>query len=259
MFCLALNHTVMPDVTEDGDMVYQAQSPDEGALVKAAKAFGFVFKSRTPNSITIYEATNDADVTYELLQILDFDNVRKRMSVAVRRISESGPGKIILYTKGADTMVMERLRLPEGSDCEIRHLTKNHLDEFSGEGLRTLCLAYKELDEEEWNIWLEKHDKAATALDHREEKLLVCYEEIESELILLGATAVEDKLQDGVPETISNLAKAGINLWVLTGDKQETAINIGKNGLKTSVSRCLVRTTYQSSTFSCNFLDKVLY
>ena len=80
----------MPDVTEDGDMVYQAQSPDEGALVKAAKAFGFVFKSRTPNSITIYEATNDADVTYELLQILDFDNVRKRMSVAVRRISESG-------------------------------------------------------------------------------------------------------------------------------------------------------------------------
>ena len=74
--------------------LYQAQSPDEGALVKAAKAFGFVFKSRTPNSITIHEVVNGQDVTYDLLQILDFDNVRKRMSVAVqRRIGdELGPG-----------------------------------------------------------------------------------------------------------------------------------------------------------------------
>ena len=118
---LALNHTVMPDINENGDITYQAQSPDEGALVKAAKAFGFVFKSRTPNSITLYEAINDAEVTYELLQILDFDNVRKRMSVAVRRTSSNEEkSAILLYTKGADTMVMDRLREPVDNDNEIR-------------------------------------------------------------------------------------------------------------------------------------------
>ena len=225
---LALNHTVMPELQDNGDYTYQAQSPDEGALVKAAKAFGFVFKSRTPNSITIHEVNSGSDVTYDLLQILDFDNVRKRMSVAVRRrLGDDQLGPIMLYTKGADTMVMERLRSPVEDDLEITRKTKNHLDEFSGEGLRTLCLAYKEVPSDEWDAWLKKHYVASTSVIGRDEKLAEVYEEIESDLILLGATAVEDKLQDGVPETIANLAKAGIKLWVLTGDKQETAINIG--------------------------------
>ena len=224
---LSLNHTVMPEQQDNGDYNYQAQSPDEGALVKAAKAFGFVFKSRTPNSITIHEVVNGQDVTYDLLQILDFDNIRKRMSVAVQRRIGDELGPILLYTKGADTMVMERLRAPIEDDLEIIRKTKNHLDEFSGEGLRTLCLAYKEVPQDEWTQWSKKHYIASTAVLGRDEQLAEVYEEIESDLVLLGATAVEDKLQDGVPETIANLAKAGIKLWVLTGDKQETAINIG--------------------------------
>ncbi|KAL0154881.1 hypothetical protein M9458_049144, partial [Cirrhinus mrigala] len=76
---LALCHTVMPEERNEGELVYQAQSPDEGALVTAARNFGFVFRSRTPETITLYEMGQA--VTYQLLAILDFNNVRKRMSV----------------------------------------------------------------------------------------------------------------------------------------------------------------------------------
>ncbi|GBN72388.1 Phospholipid-transporting ATPase ID [Araneus ventricosus] len=101
------------------------------------------------------------------------------------------------------------------------------LKKYAGEGLRTLCLAVKELDEDMFEEWKEKFHAAATSMDDREEKVNAVYEDIEKNLILLGATAIEDKLQDGVPDAIANLALADIKLWVLTGDKQETAINIG--------------------------------
>ena len=57
-------------------------------------------------------------------------------------------------------------------------------------------------------------------MDDREEEIDKIYNEIEAGLTLLGATAIEDKLQEGVPETIHNLSQAGINIWMLTGDKQ---------------------------------------
>lgn len=213
---LALCHTVMPE-EKKGKLEYQAQSPDEGALVSAARNFGFVFKSRTPNSITIL--AKDAQEVYELLCILDFNNVRKRMSVILKK-----DGKIRLYCKGADSVIYERLK--DGQDV-IKRLTQEHLDGFAGDGLRTLCLAYKDLEEDYFQNWKTRHHEAAISLDSREDKLAAIYEEIENDLILLGATAIEDKLQDGVPQTIANLALAGIKIWVLTGDKQETAINIG--------------------------------
>ena len=225
---LALNHTVMPEYKDDGNIHYQAQSPDEGALVKAARCFGFVFRSRSPDTITIYDATQDQNIIFELLQILDFDNVRKRMSVIVRKIEPDGTkGKIMLYCKGADMTVMERLRKTTEEDFDVIEQTKVHLDEFSAGGLRTLCVAYREIEEEWFNSWNQKFTDAACSIDNREEKLCIAYEEIEQEMILLGATAVEDKLQEDVPATIANLGRAGIKLWVLTGDKMETAINIG--------------------------------
>ncbi|XP_066966200.1 phospholipid-transporting ATPase ID isoform X10 [Macrobrachium rosenbergii] len=213
---LSLCHTVMPEESR-GKLEYQAQSPDEGALVSAARNFGFVFKSRTPNSITIF--AKGVQEVYELLCILDFNNVRKRMSVILKR-----DGKIRLFCKGADSIIYERLK--EGQDS-LKYHTQEHLDRFAGDGLRTLCLAYKDLDEEYFLDWKGRHHEAAVSLERREEKLDEIYEEIEKNLILLGATAIEDKLQDGVPQTIANLAVAGIKIWVLTGDKQETAINIG--------------------------------
>ncbi|KAM3600345.1 uncharacterized protein V6R79_021779 [Siganus canaliculatus] len=215
---LALCHTVMPEEKQGGQLVYQAQSPDEGALVTAARNFGFVFRSRTPESITIMEMGKP--VVYELLAVLDFNNVRKRMSVIVR----SPDGKMTLFCKGADTIIFERLH-PDSE--ELMKRTTKHLNEYAGDGLRTLALAYKHLDEDYMEDWKKRHHQASTALDGRDERLDEVYEEIEKDMMLLGATAVEDKLQDGVPQTIEQLAKAGINIWVLTGDKQETAENIG--------------------------------
>uniref|UniRef100_A0A671X6Z2 Phospholipid-transporting ATPase n=1 Tax=Sparus aurata TaxID=8175 RepID=A0A671X6Z2_SPAAU len=208
---LALCHTVMAEEKKEGEIFYQAQSPDEGALVTAARNFGFVFRSRTPDSVSIVEMGQQR--SYELLAILDFNNVRKRMSVIVR----SPEGKLSLYCKGADTIIYERF-----------HPHVNVLkQEFAGDGLRTLALAYKDLDEEYFNQWKQRHHEASTEMDDRESKLDQLYEEIEKDLLLLGATAIEDKLQDGVPQTIEQLSKADIKIWVLTGDKQETAENIG--------------------------------
>ncbi|XP_059894053.1 probable phospholipid-transporting ATPase IM [Gadus macrocephalus] len=215
---LALCHTVMPEEKTEGELYYQAQSPDEGALVTAARNFGFVFRSRTPESIRIMEMGQE--VTYDLLAVLDFNNVRKRMSVIVR----SPKGKLILFCKGADTIVYERLH---PSCLKLKDTTTSHLNEYAGDGLRTLALAYKDLDDDYMEDWRRRHHEANIAMDGKEERLDELYEEIEKDLMLLGATAVEDKLQDGVPQTIEQLAKADIKIWVLTGDKQETAENIG--------------------------------
>ncbi|XP_015596375.1 phospholipid-transporting ATPase ID isoform X2 [Cephus cinctus] len=213
---LALCHTVMPE-EKSGKLEYQAQSPDEAALVSAARNFGFVFKERSPNSITI-EVMGKREV-YELLCILDFNNVRKRMSVILRR-----EGQLRLYCKGADNVIYERLK--KGSE-DIKAKTQEHLNKFAGEGLRTLCLSVRDLDESFFNNWKQRHQEAALSPDNRDDKLDAIYEEIEKGMTLLGVTAIEDKLQDGVPQTIANLGLAGIKVWVLTGDKQETAINIG--------------------------------
>ncbi|XP_064785236.1 probable phospholipid-transporting ATPase IM isoform X1 [Oncorhynchus masou masou] len=215
---LALCHTVMPEEKNEGDLVYQAQSPDEGALVTAARNFGFVFRSRTPETVTLYEM--GTAVNYQLLAILDFNNVRKRMSVIVRNPA----GHIKLYCKGADTIIFDRL---DPSNHVLMNTTSEHLYEFAGEGLRTLALAYKDLDENVLEEWMKRLLYASTVIENREEGLADLYEEIETGLMLLGATAVEDKLQEGVPETIACLTLANIKIWVLTGDKLETAMNIG--------------------------------
>uniref|UniRef100_A0A672Z206 Phospholipid-transporting ATPase n=1 Tax=Sphaeramia orbicularis TaxID=375764 RepID=A0A672Z206_9TELE len=215
---LSLCHTVMSEEKSEGELVYKAQSPDEGALVTAARNFGFVFRSRTPGTITTTEMGQT--VTYSLLAILDFNNIRKRMSVIVR----SPEGRIRLYCKGADTVLLERLH---PCNQELMNITSDHLNEYAADGLRTLALAYRDLSEDEWEAWSESHRCADKATDCREDRLAAAYEEIEQDMMLLGATAIEDKLQEGVPETIAILSLANIKIWVLTGDKQETAVNIG--------------------------------
>uniref|UniRef100_W5LA57 Phospholipid-transporting ATPase n=1 Tax=Astyanax mexicanus TaxID=7994 RepID=W5LA57_ASTMX len=215
---LSLCHTVMSEEKSEGELYYKAQSPDEGALVTAARNFGFVFRSRTPGTITTQELGKA--VTYTLLAILDFNNIRKRMSVIVR----NPEGRIRLYCKGADTVLFERLH----SCCQdLMNITSDHLNEYAGDGLRTLALAYRDLSEEQWAEWAERYRGAEKATDCREDHLAAAYEEIEQDMMLLGATAIEDKLQEGVPETIAILSLANIKIWVLTGDKQETAVNIG--------------------------------
>uniref|UniRef100_A0A672RXH1 Phospholipid-transporting ATPase n=1 Tax=Sinocyclocheilus grahami TaxID=75366 RepID=A0A672RXH1_SINGR len=213
---LSLCHTVMVEQKEN-ELVYQAASPDEGALVTAARNFGFVFLSRTQDTITIMEL--DHEETYEVLALLDFNSDRKRMSIILR----FPDGRIRLYCKGADTVIYQRL----DANSKNKETTQEALDIFANETLRTLCLCYKDISQAEYDAWSQKHQAASVSMGNREEALDVLYEEIEKNLLLIGATAIEDKLQDGVPETIAKLAKADIKIWVLTGDKKETAENIG--------------------------------
>ncbi|KAE8721534.1 putative phospholipid-transporting ATPase 8 [Hibiscus syriacus] len=143
-------------------------------------------------------------------------NSRKRMSVIV----QNEEGKLLLLCKGADSAMFERL--------EFAEQTKEHIEEYADAGLRTLVLAYREIGEEEYVKFNEEFTEAKNVVSaDREEMIKEVAEKIERELILLGATAVEEKLQNGVPECIDKLAQAGIKIWVLTGDKMETAINIG--------------------------------
>ncbi|XP_065860929.1 phospholipid-transporting ATPase 3 [Euphorbia lathyris] len=223
--CLAICHTVLPEGDESPEKItYQAASPDEAALVMAAKNFGFFFYRRTPTLIYVRESHVEKigqmqDVAYEILNVLEFNSTRKRQSVVCRYPD----GRLVLYCKGADTVIYERLAY--GNDV-IKNVTREHLEQFGSAGLRTLCLAYRDLSPEIYESWNEKFIQAKSSLRDREKKLDEVAELIEKELILIGSTAIEDKLQEGVPGCIETLARAGIKIWVLTGDKMETAINI---------------------------------
>ena len=228
MLALALCHSVIAE-RAPGDppkMIFKAQSPDEEALVATARDMGFTVLGSSSDGINLNVMGEERH--YPILNTIEFNSTRKRMSSIVRMPD----GRIVLFCKGADSVIYARLR--KGEQKDLRRETAEHLEMFAREGLRTLCIAQKELTEEEYRSWKKEHDAAAAALEDREEKMEAAAELIEQELLLIGGTAIEDRLQDGVPDTISLLGQAGIKLWVLTGDKVETAINIG---------------------FSCNLLD----
>uniref|UniRef100_A0A3P9ITQ8 Uncharacterized protein n=1 Tax=Oryzias latipes TaxID=8090 RepID=A0A3P9ITQ8_ORYLA len=207
---LDLCHTVMSEKKEDGELIYQAQSPDESALVTAARSFGFKFHSRTPETITLMEMGNK--VIYDLVAVLDFTNRRKRMSVIVC----SPEGKITLFCKGADTVVFERLH----SFNHLKEATQEYLNKYARDGLRALVLSSKQLEESYVQGWKERLHEASIAMEGREERLEELFEEMEKDMTLLGATAVEDELQEGVPHTIEQLGQAHIKIWMLTGDQK---------------------------------------
>lgn len=221
-----------------GVIEYQGESPDEQALVSAAAAYGYTLIER--NSAKIVIDIMGETQTYEVLGMHEFDSVRKRMSVIVECPDKS----IKLLVKGADTTVLEIVgnssEVVESSESmkvdslsEVKHCaevlvrTLGHLDNYSREGLRTLVVASKELTQREVEDWHFHYAKASTALTDRVDMLRNVAALVEKNLVLLGATGIEDKLQKGVPETIGLLREAGIKVWVLTGDKQETAISIG--------------------------------
>ncbi|KAF1993342.1 phospholipid-translocating P-type ATPase [Amniculicola lignicola CBS 123094] len=228
MVALAVCHTVITERTP-GDppkIEFKAQSPDEAALVATARDCGFTLVGREEDRLIVNVLGEER--RYTVLNTLEFNSTRKRMSAIIRMPDN----RIILFCKGADSMIYSRL-VP-GAQRELRVSTAEHLEMFAREGLRTLCIAQRELSEEEYQEWNVDYDVAANAVVGREDRLEEVSDRIENNLWLIGGTAIEDRLQDGVPDAISLLGKAGIKLWVLTGDKVETAINIG---------------------FSCNLLD----
>ncbi|GAA5877115.1 hypothetical protein JCM8547_008961 [Rhodosporidiobolus lusitaniae] len=246
---LATCHTVIPEKGEDGKVVYQASSPDEAALVSGADVLGYTFNTRKPQSVFVTVSGQQHE--YQVLNILEFNSTRKRMSAVIR----TPEGRIKLYCKGADTVILERLA---GEGQAFVETTSNHLEEYATEGLRTLCIAMRDIPESEYTKWSAIHAKAAATINNRTEELDKAAELIERDLFLLGATAIEDKLQEGVPDTIYTLQQAGIKVWVLTGDRQETAINIGLSCRLISESMSLVIVNEDNAHDTADFITKRL-
>ncbi|ETI21650.1 hypothetical protein G647_07997 [Cladophialophora carrionii CBS 160.54] len=361
LLSLALCHTCIPEKDDQGEMTYQAASPDELALVKAAQDLGYIVTDRQAKSVTVktYADGDEASPiyeTYEVLDVIEFSSARKRMSIVVRLPDR----RICLIIKGADSTIRKLLRLADLAATEVQaverrasqrksvetqealrrrssqlnwksgsvygadtvsprpsgvsfdrsrsaresidHWLKDreheastsqqrkssqfysprpslqllsrksesysgrvhhspqitprtsmqvdgteelveeslvvddhavfercfqHIDDFATEGLRTLMYAYRYLTENEYNEWKHIYFSATTSITDRQEKIERAAELVETKLELLGATAIEDKLQKGVPDAIERFRRAGIKMWMLTGDKRETAINIG--------------------------------
>ncbi|CAI9758833.1 unnamed protein product [Fraxinus pennsylvanica] len=207
--------------TSYGIIDYQGESPDELALVAAASAYGYTLFERTSGHIMV--DVNGEKSRLDVMGLHEFDSVRKRMSVVVRFPNDT----VKVLAKGADSSMFSILKTDHPDDNHTKHATQSHLNEYSSEGLRTLVVASRDLSGEKLVEWQCMYKDASTSLTDRSIKLRQTAALIECDLTLLGATAIEDKLQEGVPEAIESLRQAGIKVWVLTGDKQETAISIG--------------------------------
>lgn len=246
MMALALCHSVLveEDPKNPQKMLIKAQSPDEAALVGTARSLGFSFIATTKKGVIVEK--QGVAKEHQILNTLEFNSTRKRMSAIIKVPGDNeGEYKALLICKGADSIIYERLSKTD-NDQDLLDTTSRQLEEFAVEGLRTLCIAQRVLSWDEYEEWNRRHQIAASSLENREEKMEAVADSIERELILLGGTAIEDRLQDGVPDTISIMNQAGIKLWVLTGDKVETAINIGFscNLLGNEMELLLLKTKY---------------
>ena len=231
---MAVCHTVVPD--EDG---YQAESPDEEALVKGAAELGMKFTARSTEGVEV------DGKRYLVLATIPFNSTRKRMSALVQgpdgkaRILCKGADNIMFGLTGKDSFKRFAGGRPALDDC---------LQQFSRVGLRTLVLGRRDVSRSEKDKFLKAWRAAETATDDRKGKLAEAAALIERDFEIVGATAIEDRLQDGVPETIHELAKAEIKLWVLTGDKVETAINIAKSAKLLTDDMFLVKLPAEGAT-----------
>jgi phospholipid-translocating ATPase len=219
--CLALNNDVVP-APDSGNPTrrhYKASSPDEEALVKSAAAYDVALWERVGEGVTI--TVHGERETYVQLVAFEFTSDRKRMSVLLRLPS----GRLRLYIKGADDMIMARLA--PGQDAAKAAL-QDKVNAYATAGLRTLIYGFRDITDAEYAEWRARYDEAAAAMVGRDEAKEKTYALMEVDIRILGATAIEDKLQDGVPETIALLKKAGISFWMLTGDKFSTAKTIAE-------------------------------
>jgi len=357
LLSLALCHTCFPEKRKSGTIDYQAASPDEQAIVRAAQELGYIVIDRQTSTIMIksFPFGLDADPlfeTYQILDVIEFSSGRKRMSIIVRMPDQ----RICVFCKGADSTITQLLRLsglalekavqverrankrqsleaqeairrdsehrsrkdgglrtslslhrrslggatrpsmtarrlepirdeldgwlkdretdvnlspresesiyysprpsthfgtkrPGGfegrssfqgddreelveealvvDDAAVFERCFQHINDFAAEGLRTLLYGYRYLEEEEYAAWKKVYLDASISLVDRQDMVERAGEMIEKDFELAGATAIEDKLQKGVPEAIDKLRRAMIKLWMLTGDKLQTAVNIG--------------------------------
>ena len=213
------NELKSDEKTDELNVVYQCSSPDELALIEAARAVKITLADRTKEYVIVQDDNDRRE--YRMHAEFVFDSKRKRMSTIVEENKQ-----YFIYTKGADSEMIKKIKWSRDDWDKLQE----HLHSFAVKGLRTLVMGKRNLNSSEFNDIIEKLNYIKSSNDQNKEKQYDdLYEKYEDNLDFVGASAIEDLLQDKVPETIEKLLQANIRLWVLTGDKQETAIEIAKS------------------------------
>jgi magnesium-transporting ATPase (P-type) len=218
LFILSICHSIVVqkiDINGAEKREYCSSSPDELALVSFAKKYRYEFWDRNNRGDAILHI-EDKEECIQILHMLHFNSVRKRMSVIIRHNNQT-----TLFVKGADNIIFERLK----NKNEISSLNSS-IKKFAVSGLRTLVIAKREIPTEFYQNWSQKYNNILTDINKTENEIEDVRQSIETDLELVGATAIEDLLQDQVPQCIQAFREAGIKFWVLTGDKLETALSI---------------------------------
>ena len=222
---IVLNHSVLTENNDkNNEIIYQGTNPDELTLVQASGEIGIKFIERKNNNIKL-EILGKIE-NWELLERFEFTSSRLRSSIIVK---EPNLNKIFLFMKGADSVILSEENLTKFSYENIVPKTKEHLDNFARNGYRTLCFSMRELNKKEYENFKIKYSSLKTKFlsdKSLEKDLEDLISQIEKNMILQGATSLEDKLQKGVNKTIQDLIDAGIHVWMLTGDKMDTAQSI---------------------------------
>ena len=222
---MLLCNNVTPIISnENPDIItYQASSPDEIALVKFAEKLNMRLIYRTDKEIKIKNISGTIE-EYNILANFPFSSDTKRMGIILQNKKY---GHIIFYLKGAENVMMNFVKK------EYVGYIKENTENLATKGLRTLVLTQKLIPQKEFKIWFDEYSEALTSMDNRKQKLRDVISKLENNMEFLCVTGVEDLLQNEVATTIDNLRNAGIKLWMLTGDKVETATCISiSTGLK---------------------------
>lgn len=230
LLAIALAHNVTP-VEDNGQRCLQAASPDEVALVKFAESVGVILKERSINRVVL-RVPGEFELSYDILAEFPFTSEAKRMGVIVQNRQSK---HITLYVKGADTVMSRKVRYNDWLDEECGNLAR--------EGLRTLVYAKRELSVAEFTAFSDKWQSARTSSLNRKECMATVQSDVERDMTLLALTGVEDKLQPNVRETLEKLRHAGIRIWMLTGDKVETATCIAISSRLAERSQGIFRVT----------------
>ena len=208
-------------------LIYQASSPDEVAILNFSRKYKYIFMGRKDNDKIIIKKpinTSLTEVIYKIPILFEYSSERKSMSIIIQNITN--PEEIYLFMKGADNVILQKLDKDNKINKSVIGNLKNALDLYAKEGLRILAVAYKKLTIEEMIEYQKEFIKASKSTYSKKEKIEELAKRVETKLILLGVTAIEDELQDNVNETLKDFSEAGIKLWVLTGDKKDTAKSI---------------------------------
>ncbi|GJD10861.1 Probable phospholipid-transporting ATPase IIB [Galdieria sulphuraria] len=214
LLAIAIAHHVTPFIEEDGTRTIQAASPDEVALVNFCEECGVILLERSASLIRLRTPTG-AEEQFEILCEFPFTSAARRMGIVVRDLQTM---ETVFYVKGADMIIAQLVHENDWLDEESGNLAR--------EGLRTLAYAKKTLGNDELEKFMKEYQAAQRTIKNRSDAISAVQRSLEKDMEVIALTGVEDKLQDGVRETIEKLQHAGIRIWMLTGDKVETATNI---------------------------------